>query len=166
VIYIVLGVLYESLAHPLTIISTLPPAGLGALIALNLTGSELNLIAFVGIILLIGIVKKNGIMLVDFALDAERKRGLAPEQAIFQASLERLRPILMTTLAALFGRYAARDHERGGRRTATAARNRHYWWPACVTGSHLIHNTRNLSASGEASPKSAFEGSRGRARRP
>ena len=103
VIYIVLGVLYESLAHPLTIISTLPPAGLGALIALNLTGSELNLIAFVGIILLIGIVKKNGIMLVDFALDAERKRGLAPEQAIFQASLERLRPILMTTLAALFG---------------------------------------------------------------
>jgi multidrug efflux pump len=96
-------VLYESLAHPLTIVSTLPPAGLGALIALNVTGSELTVIAFVGIILLIGIVKKNGIMLVDFALEAERRRGLAPEQAILEACRERFRPILMTTLAALLG---------------------------------------------------------------
>jgi hydrophobe/amphiphile efflux-1 (HAE1) family protein len=103
VIYIVLGVLYESLAHPLTIISTLPSAGLGALLALNLTGTDLTVIAFIGIILLIGIVKKNGIMLVDFALDGERKRGLDPERAIFEACLERFRPILMTTLAALFG---------------------------------------------------------------
>jgi multidrug efflux pump len=102
-VYIVLGVLYESLAHPLTIVSTLPPAGLGALIALNVTGSELTVIAFVGIILLIGIVKKNGIMLVDFALEAERRRGLAPEQAILEACRERFRPILMTTLAALLG---------------------------------------------------------------
>src|SRR6266700_320723 len=102
-VYIVLGVLYESLAHPLTIISTLPSAGLGALLALALTGSELTVIAFIGIILLIGIVKKNGIMLVDFALDAERRRGLAPEQAIFEACLERFRPILMTTMAALLG---------------------------------------------------------------
>ena len=102
-VYIVLGVLYESLAHPLTIISTLPSAGLGALTALYLTGSELSVIAFVGIILLIGIVKKNGIMLVDFALDGERRRGLAPEQAIFEACLERFRPILMTTLAAMLG---------------------------------------------------------------
>src|SRR2546423_3230088 len=83
-VYIVLGVLYESLAHPLTIISTLPSAGLGALLALVITGSEFTVIAFIGIILLIGIVKKNGIMLVDFALDAERRRGLAPDEAIFE----------------------------------------------------------------------------------
>jgi multidrug efflux pump subunit AcrB len=102
-VYIVLGVLYESLAHPLTIISTLPSAGLGALLALEFTGSELTVIAFIGIILLIGIVKKNGIMLVDFALDGERRRGLAPEQAIFEACLERFRPILMTTMASLLG---------------------------------------------------------------
>ncbi|MGE0751744.1 MAG: efflux RND transporter permease subunit [Variibacter sp.] len=102
-VYIVLGVLYESLAHPLTIISTLPSAGLGALIALRLFGSELTVIAFIGIILLIGIVKKNGIMLVDFALEAERERGLPPERAIFEACLERFRPILMTTLASLLG---------------------------------------------------------------
>jgi multidrug efflux pump len=102
-VYIVLGVLYESLAHPLTIISTLPSAGLGALLALLVFKTELSLIAFIGIILLIGIVKKNGIMMVDFALEAERKRGLAPEQAIFEACLERFRPIMMTTLAALLG---------------------------------------------------------------
>jgi multidrug efflux pump len=102
-VYIVLGVLYESLAHPLTIVSTLPSAGLGALLALQVTNSELTVIAFIGIILLIGIVKKNGIMLVDFALDAERRRGLAPDRAILEACLARFRPILMTTLAALLG---------------------------------------------------------------
>jgi multidrug efflux pump len=102
-VYIVLGVLYESLAHPLTIISTLPSAGLGALLALQLFKTELSLIAFIGIILLIGIVKKNGIMMVDFALEAERKRGLPPVQAIYDACLERFRPIMMTTLAALLG---------------------------------------------------------------
>jgi len=102
-VYIVLGVLYESLAHPLTIISTLPSAGLGALLALLAFNAELTVIAFIGIILLIGIVKKNGIMLVDFALEAERQRGLPPEQAIFEACLERFRPILMTTMAALLG---------------------------------------------------------------
>jgi multidrug efflux pump len=102
-VYIVLGVLYESLAHPLTIISTLPSAGLGALLALQLFKTELSLIAFIGIILLIGIVKKNGIMMVDFALEAERKRGLPPLQAIYDACLERFRPIMMTTLAALLG---------------------------------------------------------------
>jgi multidrug efflux pump len=101
-IYIVLGVLYESLAHPLTILSTLPSAGLGALLALTAFGAELSIIAFIGIILLIGIVKKNGIMLVDFAVAAER-RGLNPEQAIQEACLDRFRPILMTTLAALLG---------------------------------------------------------------
>jgi len=102
-VYIVLGVLYESLAHPLTIISTLPSAGLGALLALQAFNAELTIIAFIGIILLIGIVKKNGIMMVDFALDGERRGGLSPRQAIHQACLERFRPILMTTLAAMLG---------------------------------------------------------------
>ncbi|MBI5113175.1 MAG: efflux RND transporter permease subunit [Rhodovulum sp.] len=102
-VYIVLGVLYESLAHPLTIISTLPSAGLGALLALQLFRAELTVIAFIGIILLIGIVKKNGIMLVDFALEAERARGLPPERAIHEACIERFRPILMTTMSALLG---------------------------------------------------------------
>jgi multidrug efflux pump len=100
--YIVLGVLYESLLHPLTIISTLPSAGLGALLALQITNTPLTVIAFIGIILLIGIVKKNGIMMVDFALDAERHRGLSSTEAIFEACSARFRPILMTTMAALF----------------------------------------------------------------
>jgi multidrug efflux pump len=102
-VYIVLGVLYESLAHPITIISTLPSAGLGALLALQLFNTELTVIAFIGIILLIGIVKKNGIMMVDFALEAERQRGLLPLHAIREACLVRFRPILMTTLAAMLG---------------------------------------------------------------
>jgi hydrophobe/amphiphile efflux-1 (HAE1) family protein len=102
-VYIVLGVLYESLAHPLTIISTLPSAGLGALLALQLFNTELTVIAFIGIILLIGIVKKNGIMMVDFALDGERRRGLPPRAAIHEACLARFRPILMTTMAAALG---------------------------------------------------------------
>ncbi|MCP9626729.1 efflux RND transporter permease subunit [Rhodopseudomonas palustris] len=100
--YIVLGVLYESLAHPLTIISTLPSAGLGALLALQVTGTQLTVIAFVGIIMLIGIVKKNGIMMVDFALEAERVRGMSSADAIYEACIVRFRPILMTTMAALF----------------------------------------------------------------
>ncbi|MGE3065093.1 MAG: efflux RND transporter permease subunit [Hyphomicrobiaceae bacterium] len=102
-VYIVLGVLYESLAHPLTIISTLPSAGLGALLALRLADMELTVIALIGVILLIGIVKKNGIMLVDFALEAERQKGMSPEDAIFTACIERFRPILMTTMAAMLG---------------------------------------------------------------
>jgi hydrophobe/amphiphile efflux-1 (HAE1) family protein len=102
-IYIVLGVLYESLLHPLTIISTLPSAGLGALLALLITGTDLSIMGMIGIILLMGIVKKNAIMLVDFALEAERQRGLSPFQAIHEACLERFRPIMMTTLAALLG---------------------------------------------------------------
>src|SRR4029079_2477662 len=102
-VYIVLGILYESLAHPLTIISTLPSAGVGALVALQIFGAELSIIAFIGIILLIGIVKKNGIMMVDFALDGERRLGLSPERAIHDACLARFRPILMTTMAAMLG---------------------------------------------------------------
>lgn len=100
-VYLVLGILYESLIHPLTILSTLPSAGLGAILALYFSGTELSLISVLGVVLLIGIVKKNGIMLVDFALEAERKRGLAPEQAIFEAARERFRPITMTTMAAV-----------------------------------------------------------------
>lgn len=101
-VYIVLGVLYESYIHPVTILSTLPSAGVGALLALMVTGNDLGVIGIIGIILLIGIVKKNAIMMIDFAIDAERHQGMAPEQAIHQAALLRFRPILMTTLAALF----------------------------------------------------------------
>ena len=101
--YIVLGVLYESYIHPITILSTLPSAGVGALLALLISGTDLDMIGIIGIILLIGIVKKNAIMMIDFALDAERHRGLAPRDAIHEAALLRFRPILMTTLAALFG---------------------------------------------------------------
>lgn len=103
VIYLVLGVLYESYVHPLTILSTLPPAGLGALLALNAVGDDLTVIALIGIILLIGLVKKNGIILVDFALDAERSRGMSPREAIIEAARVRFRPIMMTTFAALLG---------------------------------------------------------------
>jgi len=102
-VYIVLGVLYESYIHPITILSTLPSAGIGALVALMLDGSDLGIVGIIGIVLLIGIVKKNAIMMIDFALDAERHEGKSPREAIFQASLLRFRPILMTTLAALFG---------------------------------------------------------------
>jgi multidrug efflux pump len=101
-VYIVLGVLYESFIHPITILSTLPSAGVGALLALTLFKQDLGIVAIIGIILLIGIVKKNGIMIVDFALEAERTRGLSSAEAIFEASRLRFRPILMTTLAALF----------------------------------------------------------------
>jgi HAE1 family hydrophobic/amphiphilic exporter-1 len=103
VIYLVLGILYESFIHPLTILSGLPTAGLGALLTLMAFGIELNMYAFVGIIMLVGIVKKNAIMMIDFAIEAQRKDGMAPEQAIFQAGIVRFRPIMMTTMAALMG---------------------------------------------------------------
>jgi multidrug efflux pump len=102
-VYIVLGVLYESFIHPVTILSTLPSAGIGALLALMLAGDDLTIVAIIGIILLIGIVKKNAIMMIDFALDAERHEGKSPREAIYQACLLRLRPILMTTMAAVLG---------------------------------------------------------------
>jgi multidrug efflux pump len=103
VMYIVLGVLYESFIHPVTILSTLPSAAVGALLALKLSGTELGVMAIIGIVLLIGIVKKNAIMMIDFALEAERVHGATPRDAIYQACLLRFRPILMTTLAALLG---------------------------------------------------------------
>ena len=102
-VYIVLGILYESYIHPLTIISTLPSAGVGALLALMICGFDLDVMGMIGIILLIGIVKKNAIMMVDFALEAERNEGKGPKEAIFQACLLRFRPIIMTTMAALLG---------------------------------------------------------------
>jgi len=102
-VYIVLGILYESVIHPLTILSSLPPAGVGAFLALLLTGTDFSIIALIGIILLIGIVKKNAIMMIDFALQAEREQGLPPVEAIYQACLLRFRPIMMTTMAAMFG---------------------------------------------------------------
>jgi multidrug efflux pump len=102
-VYIVLGILYESYIHPVTILSTLPSAGVGAILALLITRIDLNLIALIGIILLIGIVKKNAIMMIDFALEAEREHGKPPEEAIYQACLLRFRPIMMTTMAALLG---------------------------------------------------------------
>jgi multidrug efflux pump len=102
-VYIVLGILYESLVHPLTILSTLPSASVGAVLALMLFGVDLNVISIIGIILLIGIVKKNAIMMIDFALQAEREHGMTTDKAIFEACMLRFRPILMTTMAALFG---------------------------------------------------------------
>src|SRR5690242_13470009 len=102
-VYIVLGMLYESLIHPVTILSTLPSAGVGALLALLITRTDLSVIALIGIILLIGIVKKNAIMMIDFALEAERKEHKTPEESIFEACLLRFRPIIMTTMAALLG---------------------------------------------------------------
>jgi multidrug efflux pump len=102
-VYIVLGVLYESYIHPITILSTLPSAGVGALLALYICQTDFSIIALIGIVLLIGIVKKNAIMMIDFALEAERKEGKEPLEAIYQACLLRFRPIMMTTLAALLG---------------------------------------------------------------
>jgi multidrug efflux pump subunit AcrB len=103
VIYIVLGVLYESYIHPLTILSTLPSAGVGALLALEICGMDFSLVALIGVVLLIGIVKKNAIMMIDFALEARRERGVSARDAIYQACLLRFRPIMMTTAAALLG---------------------------------------------------------------
>src|SRR5205823_5337903 len=102
-VYIVLGVLYESYIHPITILSTLPSAGVGAILALLITRNDFNVISLIGVILLIGIVKKNAIMMIDFALEAERDQGKSPEESIYQACLLRFRPIMMTTMAALLG---------------------------------------------------------------
>ena len=102
-VYIVLGMLYESLIHPITILSTMPSAGVGAILAIMLTGNDLNVIALIGIILLIGIVKKNAILMIDFAVEATRRENKSPEDAIFEACMLRFRPIMMTTMAALLG---------------------------------------------------------------
>ena len=120
-VYIVLGVLYESYIHPITILSTLPSAGVGAILALLITDNDLDVVALIGIILLIGIVKKNAIMMIDFALEAEREEHKPPEEAIFQACLLRFRPIMMTTMAALLGGLPLALGRRNGRRVAASA---------------------------------------------
>ena len=127
--YIVLGVLYESYIHPMTILSTLPSAGVGALLALMISGHDLGIIAIIGIILLIGIVKKNAIMMIDFALDAERHEGKAPRDAIYQACLLRFRPILMTTMSALLGALPLMLGPASGRSCAIRSASR--WSAGC-----------------------------------
>ena len=143
-VYVVLGVLYESFIHPLTILSTLPSAGVGALLALDLTGHDLDIIGIIGIILLIGIVKKNAIMMIDFALAAERGEGKPPREAIFQACLLRFRPILMTTMAALLGALPLMLGTRLGLGAAPAARHRHRRRPAGQPGADPVHHAGDL----------------------
>ena len=144
-VYIVLGVLYESYIHPLTILSTLPSAGVGAILALLVCREELSVIALIGIILLIGIVKKNAIMMIDFALEAERGQGQSPGDAIYQACLLRFRPIMMTTMAALAGRAAARPGERGGLGAAPAPRHRDRRRAHREPAPHALHHAGDLS---------------------
>ena len=144
-VYIVLGVLYESYIHPLTILSTLPSAGIGAILALLLTRQDLGIVALIGIVLLIGIVKKNAIMMIDFALEAQREHGTAPRDAIYQASLLRFRPIMMTTMAALLGRPAAGAGTRDRRRAAAAARHHDRRGLAPQPGADALHHAGDLS---------------------
>ena len=144
VIYIVLGVLYESFIHPVTILSTLPSAGIGALLALMFSGNDLSVVALVGIVLLMGIVKKNGILVVDFALEAERERGLSPEAAAIEACLLRFRPIMMTTGGCFAGLAAvgAGSWDRLG--IAAPAGDRDRRWPATESGADALHDAGDL----------------------
>ncbi len=144
--YIVLGVLYESFIHPITILSTLPTAGVGALLALMLTGNELDVIAIIGIILLIGIVKKNAIMMIDFALAAERDQGMTPYDAIYQACLLRFRPILMTTLAALFGALPLMLSTGVGAELRQPLGGVYGRWADCQSGADAVYHARYLPA--------------------
>ena len=146
-VYLILGVLYESFIHPLTILSTLPSAGLGALATLMLFGYEFSLIALIGTILLIGIVKKNGIMMVDFAIAAERDEGLTTVEAIRKAALLRFRPIMMTTMAALLGARAADAEPRHRLGAAPAARLHHVRRPHRQPGADPVHDAGHLSLS-------------------
>ncbi len=144
-VYIVLGVLYESYIHPITILSTLPSAGVGALLALFICRQDFSVIALIGIILLIGIVKKNGIMMIDFALDAERNQGMPPHEAIYQACLLRFRPIMMTTMAALLGGLPLALGNRSGIGTAAAAWNHHGGRPHLQPAFDAVHHAGDLS---------------------
>ena len=137
--------LYESYVHPITILSTLPSAGVGAVLALMLFDTEFSIIALIGVILLIGIVKKNAIMMIDFALEAERSEGLTPRDAIYQACLLRFRPIMMTTLAALLGALPLALGFGEGARTAPAARHRHRRRPDRQPGADALHDAGGLS---------------------
>ena len=146
-VYIILGILYESYILPLTILSTLPSAGVGALLMLMAFGYQLTVIALIGIILLIGIVKKNGIMMVDFAITAERRDGLSPVAAIRQACLLRFRPILMTTMAALAQRCAPDGGERCRFGAPQAAGLRHGGRAGAKPGTHALYDAGHLSLS-------------------
>ena len=149
-IYIVLGVLYESFIHPFTILTTLPSAGVGALLALMWFKMDLSVVALIGIILLMGIVKKNAIMIIDFALEAERKQGLTPHEAIVQASILRFRPIMMTTLAALFGAHAARGRARHRLGAAQSARHHDHRRAAAQPVAYALHHAGDLPGDGTA----------------
>ena len=161
-VYIVLGMLYESFIHPITILSTLPSAGLGALLALLYAARiDLSIVSIIGIILLIGIVKKNAIMMVDFALEAERNEGKSPDEAIYQACFLRFRPIIMTTLAAMFGAIAARlgPRQRPELRQPLGI--------AIVGGlivpdANLVHYARDLPLPGSVAGPAARSGAGGR----
>ena len=165
-VYIVLGVLYESYIHPITILSTLPSAGVGALLALMLTGNDLNVIALIGIVLLIGIVKKNAIMMIDFALEAERKEGLPPSEAIYKACVLRFRPIMMTTLAAAVRRHPAGGGDRHRRRAAPPAGHRHRGRLDLQPDADALHDAGRLRLPrpAQALVRGAARGSEGRRR--
>ena len=153
-VYIVLGILYESYIHPITILSTLPSAGLGAVLALLLFHMDLNVIALIGVILLIGIVKKNAIMMIDFALAAERQENKTSEEAIYQACLLRFRPILMTTMAAIVRRAAVGPRHGHRLRIAQAAGHHHHRRLDRQPDAHSLHHARRLSLFG--SPASSL----------
>ena len=149
-VYIVLGVLYESYIHPITILSTLPSAGIGAFLALMLCHQEFSVIALIGIILLIGIVKKNAIMMIDFALEAERDQGMTPRESIYQACLLRFRPIMMTTLAALLGGLPLALGERHRVGAAPPARHQHRRRADHLADLDLVHHAGRLFVHGPA----------------
>ena len=157
--------LYESYIHPITILSGLPSAGLGALVTLWLFGNELNIYSFVGLIMLIGIVKKNAIMQIDFALDAERQHGKTPAEAIYEGCLIRFRPIMMTTMAALLGVAADRARLRRGRRGAAAARPGRRRRPGGVAAHHALSHAGRLHLHGDDGEDAQDSGDR-RDRRP
>ena len=158
-VYIVLGVLYESFIHPITILSTLPSAGAGALVALLIAGDEIDVISIIGIILLIGIVKKNAIMMIDFALVAERDEGKPPREAIHQACLLRFRPILMTTMAAIAGRVAADAGQRHRVGIAPASGRGDRRRPDCQPGADPVHHAGDLP---DVRPSGLAAGGQGR----
>ena len=144
-VYLVLGILYESYIHPITILSTLPSAGVGALLALMLTGTEFSIIAMIGVILLIGLVKKNAIMMIDFALMAERNEGKNSRDSIFEACMLRFRPILMTTMAAMLGAVPLAFGTRYRLRIAAAAGNHNYWRIDRQPDAYTVHYSCGLS---------------------
>ena len=166
VVYIVLGALYESYIHPITILSGLPSAGLGALVTLYLFGNELNIYSFVGLVMLIGIVKKNAIMQIDFALEAERKHGKTPTEAIYEGCVIRFRPIMMTTMAALLGSVPiALGYGAGGEaRRPLGPRGRRR--PGRVAADHAVPDAGRLHLHGRPVQDARRFAERSQSRRP